>query len=153
MSKLFLIAVFISVFSVSLAAVEVSTNLSLVENGSTVLGLNGKPKVVQRVSLSKDDGVSNWGDAVYKSRQQGDVLLLRHLSIIPKTSSEDQNMIFRGSMKNVLSISSVRFINVGRQRAQAQEIDVSANQVEIFYSVPAEADPRVFIEVYGFPSK
>lgn len=150
MSKLFLVAVFINVFAASLAEVEVSTNLSLVENGSTVLGLNGRPKVVNIVSLSKDDGVSNWGDAVYKSRQQGDVLLERHLSAHRGTSSENRIKKFRIAFRNVQFISSVRFINVGRQRAQATEIEVSGNQVEILYVIPAEANPRVFIEVYGF---
>lgn len=156
MSKLFLVSVFISVFAVSLAKVMVSTNLSLVENESTALRFNRRPSPIQIIALSeldKDDGVNNWGDLVHLSRQQGDVLLERDLWIRPEISSEDQTMRFRISLKNVQSISTVRFINVGRQRARATKIGVYANQVEIFFDIPAEADPRVFIEVYGFPSE
>lgn len=150
MSKLFFFAVIISVFAVSLAEVEVSTKLSVLDNGSTVLGLNGRPKKLQRVALTKDDGFSNWGDSIYKQRQDNDVLLLRDLVIYPVTSSRDQQLKYTASFRNVRSITSVRFINVGRERAQAVEIDVSSNGVEIYFTLPAETDPRVFVEVYGF---
>ncbi|KAK9888763.1 hypothetical protein WA026_000988 [Henosepilachna vigintioctopunctata] len=151
MSNIVLTFVFLVIVTTSLSAeVKVRTKITAVPLGTPILKLNGEKSSVNVAALPDDDGFSNWGDLVYKSRQNEDVLLLRDLVIFPAVSTNDQTLKYTASFDNANRITSVRVINVGRERIFATEIDVYSSDVEIICVLPAERDPRVFVEVYGF---
>ncbi|KAL3288787.1 hypothetical protein HHI36_003221 [Cryptolaemus montrouzieri] len=132
-----------------LAADDVSTDLKVVEPGQSILKLDGKKKSFPLTSLPYDDGTTNWGDQVFKKRQDGDALLLRDLVIYPSVSSKDLSLQYSATFNKQQSITSVRFINVGRQRAYCDDINIYSDSVEIDFVIPAGKDVRVFVEIYA----
>ncbi|KAL3284484.1 hypothetical protein HHI36_018645 [Cryptolaemus montrouzieri] len=149
MSKVTLAICVLCLASYVLAADDVLTNLKLVEPGQPTLKLDGKKKSFPLTSLPYDDGTTNWGDQVYKKKNDGDTLLLRDLVIYPTVSSNDQNIQYSAKFSNQQHITSVRFINVGRQRAYCEDINVNSDGVEIDFIIPAGKDVRVFVEIYA----
>ncbi|KAL3284490.1 hypothetical protein HHI36_018651 [Cryptolaemus montrouzieri] len=131
------------------AAPQFSTELHLVEPEYT-LKLDEKKEVFPVVPLPDDDGTTNWGDQVRKTRQDGDSLLLRDFVIWPKISSKNQYMEYSAFSTTPLNITSARFINVGRQRAYCVDLIVNDDGIDIYYIIPPEKDMRVFVEIYGF---
>ncbi|KAL3284482.1 hypothetical protein HHI36_018643 [Cryptolaemus montrouzieri] len=129
-----------------LASSDYKTELKIVESEYS---LNGKKSSFVGAPLPYDDGSGNWGDKVYQQRQDGDDLLLRDL-VIANVSSLNQNIQYSVEFSKKQSITSVRLINVGRQRAYCTSITIgSRKNVDVFYTIPANKDPRVFIELYG----
>ncbi|KAL3284481.1 hypothetical protein HHI36_018642 [Cryptolaemus montrouzieri] len=99
--------------------------------------------------LPYDDGSGNWGDKVYQQRQDGDDLLLRDL-VIANVSIFQQDLQYSVQFSKKQAITSVRLINVGRQRAYCTSITIGGKKnVDVFFTIPANKDPRVFIELYG----
>ncbi|KAL3284488.1 hypothetical protein HHI36_018649 [Cryptolaemus montrouzieri] len=149
MSKVALAICVLCLASYVFAADDVLTNLKLVETGRPISKLDGKKKSFPLTSLPNDDGTTNWGDQVYKKRHDSDTLLLRDLVIYPTVSSNDQNIQYSAKFSNQQHITSVRFINVGRQRAYCEDINVNNDGVEIDFIIPAGKDVRVFVEIYA----
>ncbi|KAL3284483.1 hypothetical protein HHI36_018644 [Cryptolaemus montrouzieri] len=102
------------------------------------------------ISLPDDDGTTNWGDLVHGNRQSGDSLIVRDLIIYPTVNSLDLHIDYNPAFRNHRNITSVRFINVGRQRAFCVEIYIYYYGIEVDLIIPAFKDVRVFLEVYGF---
>ncbi|KAJ3654068.1 hypothetical protein Zmor_013282 [Zophobas morio] len=95
------------------------------------------------------DRGGNYGDLIYRYRENGDVLLLREVVVIDELSPSELEVQWYGSLK-ARRISSVRVLNVGRERAFCARIDVAGAEVAALLRLPPGCDPRVLIEIYGF---
>lgn len=92
----------------------------------------------------------NTGDLIYRTRVGGDRILVREVILIPTLASTDQIYELVLPHDCELDVTTVRFINLGRQRANGLEIDVAtSNVINILFEVTAGIDPRILVEVYG----
>ncbi|RZB73494.1 hypothetical protein BDFB_006499 [Asbolus verrucosus] len=98
--------------------------------------------------IPQDTG-GNYGDLICRYRENGDVLLLRELVIIDELSPSEQDVQWYASL-NARRISSVRVLNIGRERAYCYRIEVAGADALAYVRVPPRHDPRVLIEIYGF---
>nr|CAI5845835.1 unnamed protein product [Callosobruchus analis] len=95
------------------------------------------------------DNGGNYGDLVYRRRSNQDTLLLRELVLNQDLSSATVDIRWVVSIPGS-TITSVRVINVGRERGYCLRIDVQGGDVQVFIRIPPLYDPRIFIEVYGY---
>ncbi|CAH0557359.1 unnamed protein product [Brassicogethes aeneus] len=149
------ILILFALFVQCLCENNVTTTLKLWDKTlptKSTLRNNMKPDSVtakETVSLPPDQG-GNYGDLIYRSRQNGDSLLVRDVVLIPSLDANEQDFQWYTSLPNARSISSVRMLNIGRQRAYTLRIDVAGQDAQVVFRVPSYADPRVLIEVYGY---
>lgn len=100
-------------------------------------------------SLSQRAESDNWGDLIYKWRENRDTLLLREVIVNRELASHDRDLVLYATIRGA-RISSVRVLNFGRSRANCYRIDVAGGDVQVLIRTPALGDPRILIEVYGF---
>lgn len=117
-------------------------DLSAKRNGDTVWAS-------ETVSVPPDNG-GNYGDLVYRARTNGDRLLVRDVVLLPSLDSFEQDIQWYTSISGARTISTVRVINIGRERAYTLRIDVAGQDAQVIFRVPSYQDPRLLIEVYGY---
>ncbi|CAH1970110.1 unnamed protein product [Acanthoscelides obtectus] len=113
--------------------------------------LTDERKVEERLDdpgVPPDNG-GNYGDLIYRQRSNQDTLLLRELVLNQDLSSSTVDLRWVVSIPGS-TITSVRVINVGRERGYCLRIDVQGGDVQVFIRIPPYRDPRIFIEVYGY---
>ncbi|KAG5877162.1 hypothetical protein JTB14_031773 [Gonioctena quinquepunctata] len=111
-------------------------------------GVEFETRFAEGKSVPPDNG-GNYGDLIYKYRENKDTLLLREVVITEALSSYEQDIRWTVSISGG-RVTSVRVLNFGRSRAYCLRIDVAAGDVQIFLRIPPLGDPRVMIEVYGY---
>nr|XP_023021592.1 uncharacterized protein LOC111509962 [Leptinotarsa decemlineata] len=146
----FMMVSYISAHEFDTELITVSPQEYLAENVESRGGLRFDTKLAETISadLPPDNG-GNYGDLIYKFRENKDTLLLREVVITDQLSSYEQNIRWTVSISGA-QVTSVRVLNFGRSRAYCLRIDVAAGDVQIFLRVPVLGDPRVMIEVYGY---
>ncbi|XP_072389311.1 uncharacterized protein [Diabrotica undecimpunctata] len=96
-----------------------------------------------------EDNGGNYGDLVFRNRDQRDQLLVREVVILNSRSSGAQELIWTVSIPGA-RISSVRALNFGRERAFCYSIEVAGGDARVVLQIGPRSDPRVMIEVYGY---
>lgn len=99
-------------------------------------------------ALPPDNG-GNYGDLVYRGREEGDVLVFREVVINQELESQVKDLRLYASLA-VRRITSVRVLNLGRERGYTLRIDVVGNEFQTIVRIAPYFDPRLLIEVYGF---
>lgn len=120
---------------------------------ATNLIKNSTRRVHQELDTSRsvppDNGAPNYGDLILGRRQNGDVLLVRDVVLIEQSSDSELEAQWYTRL-DVRRISTVRALNLGRQRAYCVSIDVSGGEAQVVLRNPPYFEPRLLIEVYGF---
>lgn len=75
--------------------------------------------------------------------------MLRELVINQELASVEQDVHWSVSISGA-RITSVRVMNIGRERAYCLRIDVAGGDVQAIIRIPPLIDPRVLIEIYGY---
>lgn len=109
---------------------------------------NGLP-VTSEVSENPRATSDNYGDLIYRWRENKDTLLVREVVINRELTSEESDLIWYVTVQGA-RITSVRVLNFGRSRAACYRIDVAGGDVQVVIRVPPLGDPRILIEVYGY---
>ncbi|EFA04326.2 hypothetical protein TcasGA2_TC014619 [Tribolium castaneum] len=95
------------------------------------------------------DRGGNYGDLIYRTRENGDGLLLRELVVLGELSAYELEVQWYARV-DAHRVSSVRVLNLGRERAFCERVDVLGAEVQTWLRVAPRYDPRVLIEIYGF---
>ncbi|KAJ8921106.1 hypothetical protein NQ315_015904 [Exocentrus adspersus] len=121
------------------------------EESSQVIsaGIDGETVLADVSRGVPPDNGGNYGDLVYRYREQKDRLLLREVVISQQLSSSEQDIHWSVSISGA-RINSVRVLNFGRQRAYCLRIDVAGSDAQAVIRVPPLFDPRIMIEIYGY---
>lgn len=91
----------------------------------------------------------NYGDLILRYREDGDILLLRELLLIEELSASEVDIEWLATL-NARRISSVRVLNIGRERAYCARIGIAERRAQVLLRVAPKRDPRVLVEIYGF---
>lgn len=109
---------------------------------------NGNP-VDTQIATNRRTGNDNFGDLIYKWRENRDRLLLREVVINRELTSDESDLVWYATIPGA-RISSVRALNFGRSRGACYRIDVAGSEVQVVIRIPPLGDPRIMIEVYGY---
>ncbi|XP_028135405.1 uncharacterized protein LOC114330278 [Diabrotica virgifera virgifera] len=138
------------------AAVEYKTDLKYIqaEKHYPLPEFNSDGVAFDRLVADQSQGIEdnnngNYGDLVFKERGQRDQLLFREVLINNGKSSAPQDLIWIANIPET-TISSVRCLNFGRERAFCYSIEVAGGDTRVVLKLGAFVDPRVMIEVYGY---
>jgi hypothetical protein len=101
-----------------------------------------------RTSSVLDYG-GGYGDLCCNERQYSDYQLVNELIMVEEVTSCDSYVKWYASL-DAETITSVRIVNVGRDRGYCEQVNYSRGEVLVIVKVAAYTYPVMFIEIYGY---